>query len=115
MFFNLFIISCLVAFISLIWKETLNTFPALKNMIRKHLSVIARKPLFCGFCFTSWLALLVLIFVRIFLSLFLDINFFLAWATIALTAIFIRSVIIALEELVHWQVHTLNGQVDDLH
>lgn len=97
--------------ISLIWKEILNTFPALKNGIRKRLGIIARKPLFCGFCFTSWTAL----FVLIIFNPLSEVNFLVAWMTLAAGALLIRSAIIALEELAHWEVHTLNNQPDELH
>lgn len=110
-FLTLFAISSLVAFISLIWKETVNTFPVIKHTIKKYLSVLARKPLFCGFCFTSWIAF----FTTIVVYHALRQNFFTTWAMLAISALIIRSVIIALEELVHWEVHTLNGQPDDIH
>jgi hypothetical protein len=111
MIFILFSYGAFIAMISLIWKETLNTFPALKSAIRRRLNVIARKPLFCGFCFTSWVAL----FVLIIFNPMPGVNFLVAWMTLAAVALLIRSAIIALEELVHWEVHILNGQPDDLH
>ena len=106
-----FIVGMSVAFLSLVWKETVNTFPSLRAFIRRHLSVLARKPLFCGFCATSWIAFFATLAIGRAATL---IDFFLTWFGIAVIALVIRHVIILLEEATHWAVHTLNGQPDDI-
>jgi hypothetical protein len=111
MIFNLFAFGSFVAITSLIWRSFLNDFPSLREGLRKRLHFLIRKPLFCGFCFTSWVAF----FTAIIFQPFPQINFFITWFTIDAVALLIRSALIALEELICWETHKLNGRPDDVH
>jgi hypothetical protein len=111
MIFNLFTLGSFTAITSLIWRSFLNDFPLLREDLRKRLPFLIRKPLFCGFCFTSWIAF----FTAIIFQPFPELNFFIVWFAIDAVALLIRSVLIALEEFICWETHKLNGHVDDIH
>jgi hypothetical protein len=111
MFFTIFCFGAFAAFISLLEKEFLNDFPVIRNGMRRHLPFIIRQPFLCGFCFTSWIAL----GTTIVAWQFLTVPFLVAWASIAITALILRSIIIAFQELICWATHTLNKRPDDVH
>jgi hypothetical protein len=111
MYFNLFIFGSFVAIASLIWRSFLNDFPIFRERLRNRLLFLIRKPLFCGFCFTSWTAF----FTAIFFRPFPELNFFVGWFAIDTIALLIRSILIVLEEFICWETHTLNGRPNDVH
>jgi hypothetical protein len=109
---QLFFIAAFSAFVALAWKNALNDFPRMRGWIRGHFAFIPRKLLLCGFCFTSWLSLAVILTVAYPASLW---ALFSTWAAVALIAVALRNSIIALEEFVHYEVHVMSGREQDVH
>ena len=103
-FFTLFISASAVAGIAVIWRNWVEDHPHWKKYLQEKLGVFG-KALLCGSCFTYWISLL-FIFYRDPLTMW-NVHIFFHWMALAWCGVFLRFAYVALQELVHYQVHHL--------
>ncbi len=121
MTFQLFVVSLLVAGIATGWRNLLSDIPTLSNIVKK-LPYLLRKPVQCGFCFTFWLALAAVLTIDVLPGFSLVLNFdapvvfasglevLARWMAVGMLSVIIRFGYVALQELVHYQVHEVRGK-----
>ncbi len=119
---DLVFISAAVASFSVIWRKLLNDLPALKRGIMERVPSPANRALTCGFCFTYWASLAA--------TLLFDplapwhpplrsaalahteplVHVALSWMLIGFVAITFRFLFVVIQELVDYQMYTMNKQ-----
>ncbi len=113
-----------IAGIAVLWRNLLHDLPKLKQFTHS-LPWFFRKALNCGFCFTFWISLFfVIIFnplhdwlppFRFYIPYSFLLNILCSWMTVGIGAVIIRFGYVALQELVHYQVHELNREEGHSH
>mgnify|MGYP006872492701 CR=1 FL=1 len=118
MLLQIFIISVFVAGISVAWRNLLWDIKPLDNFVGRF-PYFFSKALRCGFCFTFWTALVVVLvanplqgFSTNYISNGLVwivglVDIFVGWVVVAMIAVIIRFFYVVLQETVHYQVHFL--------
>ncbi len=111
----LFFTAMAVAGAAVLWRNWLADHPRAERGIRAALGGY-NKVLLCGSCFTYWLSLAAVCMLRPFDGLLAVsvpggvvgsavVHAVLSWMSIAWAAVFLRFAYVALQELVHYQVH----------
>jgi hypothetical protein len=113
-FLKFFLSSAAVAGVAVIWRNWITDHPNFKQWIENALGPLKR-TLLCGSCFTYWLALAFTItaepisywmpFAPSAVGLVADV--FARWMALSWSSVFLRFLYVALQELVHYQVHHL--------
>lgn len=119
---NFILTALFTASIAVVWRNLLTDIPALHAWIGNNLPRVLSKAIRCGFCSTYWISFIVVIIfnpfgeymplLRISMPDFLlHIGAFLfAWMSVGMVAVFIRFIYIAIQEFVHYELHTLNKE-----
>jgi hypothetical protein len=111
-----------VASFSVIWRKFLNDLPQVKRWILAHIPYPINRTLTCGFCFTYWLSLASLFIFNplqewipplrweFLLPMQPLVSIFFAWMAVGFSALIIRFLFVALQELVDYEMYTWNKQ-----
>lgn len=120
MILDTLIISLAVAGTAVLWRNLLHDVRWLRESVNR-LWYPFKRALACGFCFTYWLALFAVLAANPLQSWEIPTQFILSnelswilhiligWMVVGIVAAIIRFSYAALQETVHWQVHTLNS------
>ncbi len=101
---NFFLSASAVAGVAVIWRNWLEDHSSWKTTIARF---PLHKALLCGSCFTYWIGLLYTIAASP-LSFWTD-NLFLQWMALSWLSVLFRFTYVAVQELVHFQVHHLKA------
>jgi len=100
-----------LAGIAVLWRKVLVDHPYIQNIIQANLGYFSN-ALLCGLCFTYWISLgFVLVYnpIQFQFPLHHYAQFFFSWMAVAFGAVFLRFLYVAIQEIVHYQVHHLRG------
>jgi hypothetical protein len=98
--------------VAVLWRKLLHDHPVWKDWIVFHMPVLG-KALTCGLCFTYWLALFFVLWrnpLPNWTGSVFVVHVSLSWMVVAFISVFLRFSYVAIQELVHYQVHHLRQE-----
>lgn len=104
----------------------LNDLPALRRGIMSSIPYPVNRALTCGFCFTYWASLVAVLMFHplsswrlplssgVFANAEVLLHLFVSWMIIGLFAITVRFAVVILQELIDYEMYTMNKQFHPL-
>lgn len=120
MIITIFLTGAFVAGVAVLWRNLIYDNKGLRDALHTRLPKTIQTALTCGFCFTFWFALLTVLILNPLQGWQLPLRFaiapaflfifqlFSSWMIVGVIAAIIRFSYVALQELVHYQVHVQN-------